>query len=60
MALFSQNTHEQLTSRWEFTTVAKYLCASIPGYKWVESGGKLNMVNRVMKLTRGKLFKQND
>ncbi len=57
---FSQNTHEQLNNRWDLTTVAKYLCDSIPGYKWVQSGGVLNMVNQVMKLTHGKLLKQND
>ena len=33
MAPFSQNTHEQLNNRWEFTTVTKYLCSSTPLYK---------------------------
>ena len=33
---------------------------SRPTYHIVESGGVLNVVNRVMKLTRGKLLKQSD
>ena len=54
-APFTQHVHDQLNNRWEFTTVAQHLQYSKPTHQHVESSGVLNMVNRVMKLTRGKL-----
>ena len=59
-APFTQQVHDQLNNRWEFNTVAEYLCSCTPSYQKVNSGGVLNIVNRVMKLTRGKLLKQPD
>ena len=59
-APFTQHIHDQLNNWWEFTTVAQHLQHSKPLHQTVESGGVLNMVNRVMKLTRGKLLKQPD
>ena len=59
-APFTQHVHDQLNNRWEFTTVAQHLQSSQPTHRHVESGGVLNVVNRVMKLTRGKLLKQPD
>ena len=59
-ALFTQHIHDQLNNRWEFSTVADYLRSCTPAYQHVVSGGVLNMVNRVMRLTRGKLLKQPD
>ena len=59
-APFTQHIHDQMNNRWEFTTVAEYLRSSAPAYQQVDSGGVLNIVNRVMKLTRGKLLKQPD
>jgi hypothetical protein len=41
-------------------TVADYLCTSAPTQTIVDSGDVLNVVNQVMKLTRGKLPKQSD
>ena len=54
---FTQHVHDQLINRWEFTTVAEHLQSSRPTYHIEDSGGVLNVVNRVMKLTRGKLLK---
>ncbi len=59
-ALFTQHTHDQLNNRWEFATVAEYLRTSKPLYNYVQSGEFLNVVTRVMRLTRGKLLKQPD
>jgi hypothetical protein len=59
-APFTQHVHDQLNNRWEFTTVADHLRTSAPTTQHVPSGGVLNMVNRVMRLTRGKLLKQPD
>ena len=59
-ALFSQNTHTQLNNRWEFLTVAEHLRSCKPSYELVPSGDVLNVVTRVMRLTRGKLRKQPD
>ena len=59
-APFTQQVHDQLNNRWEFTTVAQHLRSSHPTHHIVDSGGVLNVVNRVMKLTRGKLLKQPD
>jgi hypothetical protein len=46
-APFSQQTHDQLNRRWDFTTVAEYLLKA-PPYKVVDSGNVLNYVTRVM------------
>ncbi len=59
-ALFTQDTHDQLNNRWEFSTVADPLRACKPKYKYLQSGDVLNVVTRVMQLTRGKLLKQSD
>ena len=59
-APFSQNTHDQLNNRWEFSTVAEHLRSSKSSYELVPSGDVLNVVTRVMRLTRGKLMKQTD
>ncbi len=59
-APFSQHAHDQLNKRCKFNMVAVYLQSTTPWYQWVASGGMFNMVNRVMKLTRGKLLKQTD
>ncbi len=40
--------------------MAQHLQSSKPTHQHVESSSVLNMVNRVMKLTRGKLLKQPD
>jgi len=40
--------------------VAKHLHTCRPSYELVKSGDVLNMVTRVMRLTRGKLLKQPD
>jgi hypothetical protein len=58
-APFTQQTHDQLNHRWDFATVADYL-RKAPPYKVVNSGDVLNYVTRVMKLTRGKLLRQDD
>jgi hypothetical protein len=57
---FTQATHDQLNNHWELSMVADYLHASTPTHTVVESGDVLNVVNHVMKLTRGKLLKQSD
>jgi len=56
---FSQQVHDQMNKRWDFTTVAEYLHKA-PPYRIVEDGEVLNYVTRVMKLTRGKLLQQDD
>ena len=56
---FSQQVHNQMNKRWDFTTVAEYLHKA-PPYRIVEDGEVLNYVTRVMKLTRGKLLQQDD
>ena len=57
---FTQHVHDQLNNRWEFTTVMDHLRTCALATQHVNSGGVLNMVNRVMRLTRGKLLKQPD
>ncbi len=57
-ASFTQHTHDQLNNRWEFSTVAEHLSTCRPSYEHVRSGDVLNVVTRVMRLTRGKLLKQ--
>ena len=56
---FSLLTHAQLNDRWEFSTVASHLSKK-PTYDLIDSGEVLNVVTRVMRLTRGKLLKQHD
>jgi hypothetical protein len=58
-APFSQQTHDQLNRRWDFTLVAEYL-RKAPPYAIVGSGEVLNYVTCVMKLTCGKLLRQDD
>jgi hypothetical protein len=53
---FTQNTHDQLNNRWEFSKIANLLCTCKPKFKYVQSGDVLNVVTRVMQLTRGKLL----
>ena len=55
---FSLLTHAQLNDRWEFSTVASHLSKK-PTYELVDSGEVLNVVTRIMHLTRGKLLKQH-
>jgi hypothetical protein len=59
-APFAQNTHDQLNNRWEFSTVADHLQTSKTKYNYVQSDDVLDVVTRVMQLTRGKLLKQPD
>jgi hypothetical protein len=59
-APFTQHMHDQLNNRWEFATVAEHLRTCKPSYEHVSSGDVLNVVTRVMRLTRGKLLKQPD
>ena len=56
---FSLFTHAQLNDRWEFSTVAAHL-QKTPTYDLVDSREVLNVVTRIMHLTRGKLLKQHD
>ncbi len=58
-APFSQQVHDQMNKRWDFSTVADYL-RKAPPYRIVEDGDVLKYVTRVMKLTRGKLLQQDD
>ena len=52
-APFTQHIHDQLNNRWEFSTVAGHLQTCQPSYELVDSGDVLNVVTRVMRLTRG-------
>jgi hypothetical protein len=54
---FTQQVHDQLNNRWEFSTVANHLRQD-PSYKIVYDGGVLNVITQDMKHTRGKLIKQ--
>jgi hypothetical protein len=56
-APFTQQTHDQLNDQWEFSTVTEHLRRD-PLYQLVDDGWVLNVVTRVMELTRGKLIKQ--
>ncbi len=58
-APFSQQVHDQMNKRWDFTTVADYLHKA-PPYWIIEDGDILNYLTRVMKLTRGKLLQQDN
>ena len=52
-ALFTQHTHDQLNNQWEFSMVAAHLRTCRPLYEHMHSGDVLNVVTRVMRLTRG-------
>jgi hypothetical protein len=56
---FTQQVHDQLNDRWEFSTVAGHLGRG-PSYWLVDDGGVLNVATCVMKLTHGKLIRQPD
>ena len=56
---FSLLTHAQLNDWWEFSMVALQLSKK-PTYDLVDSGEVLNVVTRVMRLTRRKLLKQHN
>jgi hypothetical protein len=56
---FSLLTHAQLNDRCEFSTVTLHLSKK-PTYDLIDSGEVLNVVTRVMHLTRGKLLKQHN
>jgi hypothetical protein len=60
LAPFTLATHNQLKAHWEFSTVADYLHDPPLTYSIVESGDVKNVVTRAMRLTRGKLLKQDD
>ena len=59
LAPFSQHIHDQMNKRWDFLTVVDYL-RNAPKYDIVDDGDVMNVVIRVMKLTRGKLLRQDD
>ncbi len=59
LAPFHQQVHDQLSQRWDFDAVAKHL-KTAPSYKIINDGDVLNVITKVMKLTRGKLFQQDD
>jgi hypothetical protein len=56
---FTQLTHDQLSHHWDFDTVAAALQKTCQ-FKVVECGHVLNYVTRVMRLTWGKLLRQDD
>lgn len=58
-APFTQQIHDQMNNRWDFSTIADYL-RTAPPYDIADSGNVLNYVTRVMRLTRGKLLQQDD
>jgi len=58
-APFTQQTHDQLNKRWDFSTVAEHL-RKAPPYEIVMDGNVWNTTTKVMKLTRGKLLRQED
>ncbi len=60
LALFALTMHDQLNTRWEFSTVTDYLHNPPLAYSIVESRDVQNFVTQAMCLTRGKLLKQDD
>ncbi len=58
-APFTQEVHNQLNNRWDFTTVAKHV-RSGHLYQLIHNGNVLNCVTKAMKLTCGKLIQQTD
>jgi hypothetical protein len=59
LAPFSQQIHDQMNKRWEFTTVAKHLRKK-PPYHIIDNESILNYVSKAMELTQGKLLQQQD
>jgi hypothetical protein len=59
LAPFLQQTHDQLNQRWNFSTVVKYL-RKAPPYTIIDSGDVRKYVTCVMRLTCGKLLRQDD
>jgi hypothetical protein len=59
-APFRMATHNQLSSRWEFTTIAEYLRNTPPWYTIVVSGDVKCVITCAMQLAHGKLLKQSD
>jgi hypothetical protein len=59
-APFTQNTHDQLNNRWEFSIVADHIRSCRCSHSTVKSGGIHNVITKVMKLTWGKLLKGPD
>jgi hypothetical protein len=59
LAPFSQHIHDQMNKCWDFSTVVDCL-RNAPKYDIVDDGDVMNVVTRVMKLTRGKLLQQDD
>jgi hypothetical protein len=55
-APFTLATHDQLNSRWAFTTVLDYLRSLLPRYTIVYSGKVKNVVTRAMRLTWGEIL----
>jgi hypothetical protein len=47
-APFTQNTHDQLNNRWEFSTVANHIHSCRRSHSTVESGGVHNVIMKVM------------
>jgi hypothetical protein len=58
-APFTQDIHDQMNNRWDFTSVAEHLRNSHP-FEHVYDGDVINCVTKAMKLTRGKLLQQSD
>jgi hypothetical protein len=56
---FSQFTHHQLNNRLDLIANGPIFCRG-QRYDIVESGDINNYTTRVMRLTRGRLLKQND
>ena len=58
-APFTQDVHDQLNNRWDFTSAAEHL-RTARHYEHVFDGDVVNCVTKAMKLTRGKLLQQSD
>ena len=58
-APFTQDVHDQLNNRRDFTSVADHLRTPHP-FEHVFDGDVINCVTKAMKLTRGKLLQQSD
>jgi hypothetical protein len=58
-APFTQDVHDQLNIRWDFTTVAAHL-RSPTTHHIITDGDILNCVTKAMKLTRGKLLQHTN
>ena len=58
-APFTQDVHDQLNNRWDFTSLADHLRTTRP-FEHVLDGDVINCVTKAMKLTRGKLLQLSD